>query len=626
MKIKLQAGGVVSYTPFIPNSETSTSSSKTSKTSEAKKDKITGTLQEEIIKVLKENGLQSDVDAFLGVADSLLIKSSSLSSMSLFGGTDDNYTMSHLINVLSLANKVKRNKEQWTNAVAQLKDQGAAHEVAMSSDGGIYVRTEEGLKSISPEEYYNNKDKYQGRAITNSQLLGLREMDPNLAFNFDILSDVSGSIGMKTISDTLVDIISKFGNNTLQGYVQKTGENVSKSIWDGMQALINNGPDGYYKAKSKSEKDDVTNAVKYLWRSLGSDGQKRLAAETAISGGNPNKDYIDIILEAFNLHTDYELTAEFDKPASDFDPKFGGKDNESTVQVPMLTKFANGSGEADLVTIAPRSSEINLRGQAVMIGMNFGNMIGFDENTLPMMSVGALRNKAEYFKAAFNQDVTFGNQLLKPTQEHAVLWDGTSQVAQVWLPYTYNNGQITPDFDLFFRYQAYVADCDKNPNMSDLEKNELLKKHRLVGKVTPVAGSDILELKDTMCFMTFSAYAHEDNIEMTDGTMRMTESVPKEEGKQIAQLYENASKYGSTTPGKNDENIYGFDSMNGWLSRDSSQFRKGNVFIPIKSSFLGTYASMKELISKDKVNRFDVRAKFAKLENGRTGIKGQFVE
>jgi hypothetical protein len=114
--------------------------------------------------------------------------------------------------------------------VAQLKDQGAAHEVAMSSDGGIYVRTEEGLKSISPEEYYNNKDKYQGRAITNSQLLGLREMDPNLAFNFDILSDVSGSIGMKTISDTLVDIISKFGNNTLQGYVQKTGENVSKSI------------------------------------------------------------------------------------------------------------------------------------------------------------------------------------------------------------------------------------------------------------------------------------------------------------------------------------------------------------------------------------------------------------
>jgi hypothetical protein len=95
--------------------------------------------------------------------------------------------------------------------------------------------------------------------------------------------------------------------------------------------------------------------------------------------------------------------------------------SKSTVEVPMLTKFATGGGEAGWITIAPRSADVSHRGHGMALGMNFGNMIGFDENTLPMMSVGALRHKSEYFKAAFNQDITFGNQLLSPTEEHAVL-------------------------------------------------------------------------------------------------------------------------------------------------------------------------------------------------------------
>jgi hypothetical protein len=45
--------------------------------------------------------------------------------------------------------------------------------------------------------------------------------------------------------------------------------------------------------------------------------------------------------------------------------------------------------------------------------------------------VAALRTQAEYFKAAFNQDVTFGGQVLQGAEENAVLWDGRSQVTQV---------------------------------------------------------------------------------------------------------------------------------------------------------------------------------------------------
>ena len=104
----------------------------------------------------------------------------------------------------------------------------------------------------------------------------------------------------------------------------------------------------------------------------------------------------------------------------------------------------------------------------------------------------------------------------------------------------------------------FVDELDDNPNMSNTEITKLLNKYRLNGHLQ----EGTIQLKDTMCFMTFSGYAHEDNIEMTEATERMTEKVPKGEGKQIAQIYENASKYGKTTPGKNDKEIYGFDSIN----------------------------------------------------------------
>ena len=123
MKRIYQSGGVVSYTPFIPNSGTASTASSSGSTE--KQDKITGTLQKEIVDVLKENGIQSDVDTFLSQANAFLNKSQHLSSMSLFGGFSDDYSMTDLIQVLSMANRVKQNKAQYDVASDRLKTQDA---------------------------------------------------------------------------------------------------------------------------------------------------------------------------------------------------------------------------------------------------------------------------------------------------------------------------------------------------------------------------------------------------------------------------------------------------------------------------------------------------------------------
>ena len=123
MKRIYQSGGVVSYTPFIPNSGTASTASSSGSTE--KQDKITGTLQKEIVDVLKENGIQSDVDTFLSQANAFLNKSQHLSSMSLFGGSSDDYSMTDLIQVLSMANRVKQNKAYYDTAADRLKEQDA---------------------------------------------------------------------------------------------------------------------------------------------------------------------------------------------------------------------------------------------------------------------------------------------------------------------------------------------------------------------------------------------------------------------------------------------------------------------------------------------------------------------
>lgn len=106
MKVKShQVGGIV-YSPFGPSTQQQASVGSTASPSSSSSEKISGTIKKEIIDILKKNGIPSDVDAFLNAANDFLSKSTSLSNMSLFGGTDDDYSMSDLITIQKMANDI----------------------------------------------------------------------------------------------------------------------------------------------------------------------------------------------------------------------------------------------------------------------------------------------------------------------------------------------------------------------------------------------------------------------------------------------------------------------------------------------------------------------------------------
>lgn len=123
MKIRsMQAGGIV-YTPFIPQ-QTMPQGQQVSG-NESKSDKITGTIKKEVIDLLKENGLQNDVDETLNAAMSFLNQSSMLSNFAIFGGSNPDFSLAQLTQVQSLVNRTKRNKEQYDGASKVLTSENA---------------------------------------------------------------------------------------------------------------------------------------------------------------------------------------------------------------------------------------------------------------------------------------------------------------------------------------------------------------------------------------------------------------------------------------------------------------------------------------------------------------------
>lgn len=606
MKIKsYQVGGIV-YTPFSPQSQTQTTSSGTS-TSE----KISGTMKKEIIDVLKENGIPSDVDAFLNKANEFLNGSMSLSSKSLFGGTDDDYNLSDLITIQKMANDVKWNKGLYDNAVKNLDAENAWGEVAMDSRGYMYVYEDGNVKTIAPTKFDSSKQV----ALTNEEMLGYRERVGKYAMNSSVLNSMSGTTGMKTIQDYLIGLVEKLGTSSLQGYASKE----QNQIVNGIKHLMEAGPDGYYKITDKQQARDAQSALHYLYNQLTDPMKRTLNATIAANGGDVNRDKWGFISSILTQNVDYEQKADFDQSATKHALEQSGQDKTQKVQDTYLSRIAHGQGEWTTTSIVPIAAKVSDKGSWLVPAAVVGPMVDKSMNRLPQMSLASLKTQAEAMKATIETDVTFGAQLISPEQERAILWDGSSQLTNVMLPYKNVNGRITPNFDLLLNFNNFQEELKKHPNISNFEKSSLMRKYGLTGEDV-VEKDGVFELKNTMMFLTFSAYADDDNIDFTDTTERFTEDVSNAEGVRIKDMFNNAVKYGNVTPTKSQKAsaVGGYDKARRW------DFRKGNVFIPIKSAYLGDHMSMNQYVSKDMMNRFDVRSQLATEMAQAPTISGQF--
>lgn len=343
MKIKRYQAGGIAYTPFFRDSviQQESQSSTGSMPKETKEEQL---IQKEIINVLKENGLPNDVDYFLSKADSFLKKSQNLGS--LFGtGKNASYDMSDLIRLQSLANRTRYNNELHAQASKQIIDEGSGSEVAITNTGNLYVvDDEEGVKTITLGTYHKSPDKY--RVLTNSELIQLREQQPELAYNGTILADLSNTVGMKSIVDYVRSTIGSFGTNKSSNQFDRYTSKQKGQIERGFEQLLGfDSPNGVYKVTGSTTESDqgysdeksLNAAINYLYRTLPGNMKNVLRANAAAEGLDPNstKDVQSLLAMAVVEHTSHsretKQTLDYDSTAS----KGGSSKSSNSGQVAL---------------------------------------------------------------------------------------------------------------------------------------------------------------------------------------------------------------------------------------------------------------------------------------------------
>ena len=585
MKVRKYNAGGIYYTPFIPNNQYKDIQNDTTITASnnlSNNASDNDTFTKEALDIISENGIPTDVDTFLRQANAVLDKSKNF-TIDLFGnGSNKSYDVSDIIKLRSLANRTKFNKQLYDAATEQLTKERSWSEAAIDDKGRMYVYSkDQGITTIDPLEYYKNKEQYQ--ALTNSQLLSLREYQPELAYRQDILNNISNSVGMESIVNYLKSVIKDFGTKTIEGYTLKNKEQIE----DGFRTLLMGGPDGYYKITNKDQ--GTERALEYLYTTLPTNMLHTLRVKTAAEGGNPNSktEVLNLLGLALTEHTSHSTEIDYQKEISDtlLGSGSGSKKPDET-PLSQLEALANGRIiESRPMLLSPADSKVAIKAYA----QSYGAPVDKDGNIIPQTNLQKLLDEADIGKIVDKSSIYFGDQKVRDMDMNKILWDGISQVNRVILPYTIEiDGSYKPDFESQKRFEEFQKFLNDFPDVTNLQKLEKAKTLGLDVMADEQTGKLIFNPEKVMPFVVMSGYASSRTMPL-DEDSEWISHLPKDQGKEITDYYDAQINYGE-----------GYSTKSKKPANEAKSSRwsmyKSAIFMPILDEKIATYQSNNELV------------------------------
>lgn len=607
MKLKMyQDGGGLIYTPFVPGQTTvDNTTSSSSKKSEDEEDAKLDPLDKELLGLMKDqNLLPSEIQTIYNKLIQFQKNSQRLSSMPGFGGTNSyRSVMPGMLKIMNLVSQAKYNKAMDDTVVNKMMNEGAGNEFALDGYGRMYVLNNEGkIQKVKLSEFSSEKHT----PLSNSQLLYYREQSPELAFDGSIYDDMRNMVGMTSVIKEIDRIIKEFGTQEGSRYLSK----------DAAQAFLDmNSPDGMYKLEQKIPAKGLKAAWDAIWDQLPTNMQNLLKARAAASGDiDPKRFIADIVMR----NTDSKETINYDATASkaagfDTDPNKTEKEAaEQLTQNNYLQRVGSLRGDRTVISIAPRGSKISDTAALSAHAFTFGTVIDRNNKPVETMSLSDLMKEGWAFAAGEPNDVTFGNRLLKDWERDALMFDDSSNLAAVMLPYRNQGGHIVPDFELldsFNKIQQFIQD---NPGISKTELSSILLKAGISpSDINYDVETNTISLKNTMAFLTVSAYAGDDTIDLSKDDKKYLEKIAKSDGQHIKDYYNNMVKYGKLRPSKK-----GNVKIKGYSESEANDFWRGNVFIPMKNAFNAMNLSgVGEFVPKTQETDFYERVTAKEQEN-----------
>ena len=604
MKLKrFQEGGI--YTPFFNTGTPAT------KKTEEKKDLI----KQEIISTLKETGLPSDVDAFLGAASKYLSSTQNIFLPS--GGTD--YKLSELVKLRSLANKVRHGSEMHKNAVSRLDKEGAGSEIALTNTGGLYVVDAESgnLKVITASEYHKNRDKYIPQ--TNAELIYKRENDISLANKNYILKDLSNTVGMKSVTEYIRQVISSFGKESTSDSSQYYTAKDRNKIQEGFEQILGMAPDGHYKVDETmsathqgfNSKESLEAAINYLYRTLPNNMKNTLKANATLAGVDPNSvDGIKMYLqESIIEQTDHTVKRDMKLSEDSASGSSGSGGKGKMVEVSPLETIATGRvADINPITLASSKSKNGLQILAQQYPMQDknGNIVG-------QGMLSDVLNTAEVGNIVDKNSITFGDHHLKDYDLNRVMYDGTSTLSRAYLPidkaYFANTGLIKPDLNAEKRYQEFQKWMEAGYGIAPNSIITKLQELDLDLIYNQDLNKWVFRESSIKPFLILNGYASDKAVDFNNESDWMSH-VNSTDGANIFDIYKRKINYGNkaiTKSNKRDDFSGGFLGMG-----NSNSLYKSAIFMPIIDSKMAVVASNNErtpvgsyvdILNRDRLNK-----------------------
>ena len=591
MKIKSYAGGGIAYLPTTTNRGEAASAASSSSSSS----KVPG-FADKIIDMVKSEGIDSDVNAFLNQVERTLNLAND--------PTGQNLSMKEILQLARAASSVKTNYTMFKDAQKALDAEDAWGDVATDSRGYIYTWNQDSnkIEKVAPSAYNPEKQL----ALTNQDLLNFRWNNTDTKYNTSIITDVSKSVGMKTISTYLIDIIKNFEQSEVTGY----GNKINTDIASGLKALVNHsdtngntigdlitaGPDGLYKLTQKATIKDahIDKAINYLVQSLNNDMKHALVAKAAVEGYTPEA----YLVELLDIYTGRSITADYDANTSKAASGGDGGSSSSKIQQTLAESYVTGSNAVpmQMIPIAPNNSKTTLYVPAQNVQSVRLDRSGQPGQPMPIANLRTVIQDSYALGNITNRGtVVFGDQLISDTQLNGLVYTGTDMY-RVILPYKVVDGKhIVPDFELQNKLNDIVEN-GKNQGADVTTINRYLNQECPGARYNPETETIELPNDRKHAFLTFGAQAASNYVDFnTDSDYITKVNEPN------VDVYKNAVQYGYATHGKNDEKSVEASGMGpSWFGLGTkNKIYEGMVYLPISNDLAGTLGYNQGYVDKE---------------------------
>lgn len=475
---KLQQGGgmpaFVSYTN-VPQPQVAAPYSSTS-SSQGEPDGSVGLLDKNMVKFLYENGIPSDVEAF--------VETSGIFSDSIYKNPFSNNATVQYKTILKMLPRIKAENERFKNAMTQADKNGGLGEIAVTDGGHVITVDAEGKLQ---KKSLNDVDLNSEQILTNSELANYRANSINAAFNTDLTSIIGNAVGIPKITEYIQSVVNKLGTTSMsrEGYVGQQSGRILKgmeylaALQPSREDLSGMSVDGLYKMSSmdKSQQAQANQALGYLLTSLPKNMRTVLQAKAAMYLGDNSAEGVKKLLMSLTqsaLSGEHTLKLDLqEKMDASGKAKTSGSGRDNNITDPAKA-FLLGLGEVKNHKINNGNSHsLNLPGNSAPLVDTSGKTIG--SATLEDAARSTFSGVLDF------KNATMGGQLLNSSQRSRVAIDGSNVVA-VDLPVdtqALQSGVLKPDIDSLKRLELAENEIREGDIKDEAQKNEIYAKYKL---------------------------------------------------------------------------------------------------------------------------------------------------